>query len=63
MKIFYTVVKDNQIKIIFLQEFYILIRHIITFFIIDQCKLKFNFKSLAGVWTRRSMQPSLAALL
>jgi hypothetical protein len=54
IKIFYTAVKDIQIEIIFLQEFYIQIRHIITFFIIDHYKEKFNFKA----W-----QPSLAALL
>jgi hypothetical protein len=48
MKIFYTAVKDNQIEIIFLREFYILIRQIITFFIIDQYKLKFNSWQVYG---------------
>ncbi len=36
IKMFFTLAKDNQIKIIFLQELYISIKHIISLFIIGQ---------------------------
>jgi hypothetical protein len=58
MKIFLTLVKDNQIKIIFKEELDISIKQIITFFIIGQYKTKFNIQSFVGVWTCISMRLS-----
>ncbi len=55
---FFTSAQDNQIKIISQQELYILIKHIISLFIIGQQKLSFMLKGFLGVWTRRSVEPS-----
>jgi hypothetical protein len=49
MNIFLISLKDNQTKIICLQELYISVRHTITFFITGQYKLNLNFKSFVGV--------------